>query len=757
MPNFPLPPEQRLVSLIAQLDRRLKRVEHLADDPVAIGGQLARTSIGSPGYVAGSNGWQLNADGTGQLTGTVSVLAGGMRVTLGPTAPASPNVGDLWYDATNGYLLNQWNGTAWTPYAFGTNAINAGAITTALLAAGAVTAAKIAAGTIVAGIIDGTVVRAPTLIGSETLAYVNSTAARGPTLYDFETGLQGWSMLPTAGGVLSQSSAWAFNGTYSALITCNGTANPIAVSPIGTAGIPVMANDGLGIEVYFQSSVALNNCFIGIRWYDSTGTFIREDDSADAVISQVNTTYVYDFGSNAPANGYATIVFGDHENTASGSLIYFDYYQISGNLAFSFAGVPGTDSAGNIIQGGLSVNGLPGIQNAFAVYDAYGDDLQGGIDAAGNVVGMNIAASTDIYLAGESLTNSILPGFPQGIVAYTGIPVATLPWPSSPNTGGFTLYEIDVQCQPGRHYMLVIEEMGITFSGSGIVGTNVNLLATCDGSTPTSGGTTVARYSLLAGSATQGRGGPFVYQWDSLNGAFWRFLITTGNMGSSSQQLTALQSTAMADDPYGALNWRTTIYDMGPTVPQGGLWIGSTTGGGGGTTKQTYTKTYTAVHTRSYQGSNGTNANLLIDTDGKAYQGGDVGNTYNGDAKTWFSMPSSMGTDLSGATINWAKMYLNNNHTWYGSGMTARMGIDSRNTWPSTAGDPSGAVGYFTTSFSQGQAKWVNLPSSWFSRLAAPGTYAPVIWANTSNLSYYGYFAGAGQSGPPQIQVNYTK
>lgn len=50
-------------------------------------------------------------------------LENGTTVTFDTTAPATPAVGDLWYDGNNGYRLNQWNGSAWVPYTFGGGAI----------------------------------------------------------------------------------------------------------------------------------------------------------------------------------------------------------------------------------------------------------------------------------------------------------------------------------------------------------------------------------------------------------------------------------------------------------------------------------------------------------------------------------------------------------------------------------------------------------------------------------------------------------
>lgn len=91
---------------------------------------------------------------------------GGITTTISATAPANPSFGDLWYDAENGYQLNQWSGTQWIPYQWGTQAISARAITAELIAANTITAEEMAAGIVYAGIINGTIVDAATFIGS---------------------------------------------------------------------------------------------------------------------------------------------------------------------------------------------------------------------------------------------------------------------------------------------------------------------------------------------------------------------------------------------------------------------------------------------------------------------------------------------------------------------------------------------------------------------------------------------------------------
>jgi hypothetical protein len=91
---------------------------------------------------------------------------GGITTSMQDGPPQGPQISDLWYDAANGYLLNQWNGSAWVPYQFGTNAIQAGSVTAELIAANTITAAQLAAGIVYATIVDGT-----TITGAQFIAY----------------------------------------------------------------------------------------------------------------------------------------------------------------------------------------------------------------------------------------------------------------------------------------------------------------------------------------------------------------------------------------------------------------------------------------------------------------------------------------------------------------------------------------------------------------------------------------------------------
>lgn len=120
----------------------------------------------------------------GSITpGLLSFSAGGQTVSVGSTAPPSPNAGDLWFDTANSSRLNQWSGSAWTAYQYGTGAIAAGAITTPLIAAGAVTAAQIAAGTITATQLAAHTITATEIATGIVIAnIVNGTTITGSTL-----------------------------------------------------------------------------------------------------------------------------------------------------------------------------------------------------------------------------------------------------------------------------------------------------------------------------------------------------------------------------------------------------------------------------------------------------------------------------------------------------------------------------------------------------------------------------------------------
>jgi hypothetical protein len=442
----------------------------------------------------------------------------------------------------------------------------------------------------------------------------------------------------------------------------------------------------------------------------------------------------------------------------AGTLIYGDYVEVSGNLAFSFSAVNGTDGYGFLYEQGIEINSLPGLTSVLTVQDGFGDDIMSSLDSEGNFSGQ-IGTFSDIFLGGNSLLSTILPALPQGLIARTNIFANTLP--TTATASEFYLYELDVDLIAGRDYLLMIEPIMCALSGAGRV--VLAIYGTADGSQPSNASPVVIQSEVYnTGTANFGstKTPPLYHPFSPSASATYRFLVSLKpfNTGGGAPTLSVVQ---MDNTPTGAvsdqINARFEVYDMGigANVPNTGRVILATAGGTGGGLKN-YTKTYTAQHTYSYQGSDGGNPNLKIGTDGKAYQGGDYGNTYNGKSKTWIVFPTStIASDLSGATINSVSLYLNNNHAWAGSGMTACIGWDNKTSFGSTAGDPSGTgIDISESHFNQGQAKWIGVPNSIGTNYGNGNAKCLVLFRNSNNLAYYGFFSG-GTS--PQLKISYTK
>jgi hypothetical protein len=159
---------------------------------------------------------------------------GGNAVTISVSAPATPNVDDIWIASATG-LISKWNGSSWAPFKFdGSATIQAATITAALIvghtitaaqiAAGTITAAEIAAGIVVAGIVNATDVFANTYVatnaGGEFLAYDGASPAAGHLINSI-AGAAGTDSVTNAfpKGVLTQQLALVSQGSAPAAFT----------------------------------------------------------------------------------------------------------------------------------------------------------------------------------------------------------------------------------------------------------------------------------------------------------------------------------------------------------------------------------------------------------------------------------------------------------------------------------------------------------------------------------------------------------
>lgn len=122
-------------------------------------------------WVSNVNGSTPQIQGSYVAPGTIgpaalSFTAGGTKVTFAATAPASPAVGDIWFDTSNGNAMHRWDGSTW--------------------AAVTIDAAQLlTAGTIAANLLDAVLVLASTIIvGDPAGSNVKIDPADGITATD---------------------------------------------------------------------------------------------------------------------------------------------------------------------------------------------------------------------------------------------------------------------------------------------------------------------------------------------------------------------------------------------------------------------------------------------------------------------------------------------------------------------------------------------------------------------------------------------
>lgn len=475
-------------------------------------------------------------------------------------------------------------------------------------------------------------------------------------------------------------------------------------------------------------------------------------------------------------------------NLIPGGLAFFQSgitgggFIVNSSGSFFYTGVPGpgtlicaitgtsasgTDQYGNpYTPGGICIIAQPAATSLFAVMDVSSPpNLMASIAGDGSFsTAGQLNSDTDVTVGGLSIPNDIIPQLAFGLLARASILASSLPAPVTPVTGEFFLYELGVTFpMAGRECLLIIEPMSVQISAAGKL--RLQIYATSDGSQPTNASPLIVSSDLVAGGVTANfnmRTPTIVHPFSPPINGVWRFLVSISSVGTGGAAPT-LQVLQLGFNPgtdgYSGSNGRFSIYDMGPTVANTGRLIltGGSSGSGGGT--QNFTRTYTCTASHCYAGSDGTFPNTLINNGGNATQGGDRGNTFNGKTKTWYEFNSTqIQNDLAGATITGFKIFLNNNHTWFNSGMSAAIGYDTKPSFGATAVDPSGpGIDAFEPHFNEGQSRWVDATGLGFGTSFQNFATQIVLWKNSNNLQYYGYFAGRNQNGPCQIRISYTK
>lgn len=119
--------------------------------------------------------------------------------------------------------------------------------------------------------------------------------------------------------------------THCLTLTASGAGHPIATSPTGTSGQPVSVGDIVSVAIDVMVPVGLNNLFVGIQWFQSSGAPCAHgaDNSPDTVVA-ANTITTLKVKAFAPATAaFFCVSAGDDATDAVNTIINFDNVRVT--------------------------------------------------------------------------------------------------------------------------------------------------------------------------------------------------------------------------------------------------------------------------------------------------------------------------------------------------------------------------------------------------------------------------------------------
>ncbi|MGY5009845.1 hypothetical protein ACWCY6_17450 [Streptomyces sp. 900105755] len=682
-----------------------------------------------------------------RLAGTTTAPAGTVRAAIRLQA-ASATAGDAWFD--NAALRPLVPGVQIADGAITAPKILAGAITTDKLVALAVTAEKIAslaittdklaalavtadklavnsvtATKIAAGVIDATHIKAGSLTADRLSLGTDGNLIADPS---FEGAV---SAQRVAG-----STAWTVvaggNGTAQALrVNAASPPDMLLVGPI-----PAVPGQKMYLAVdYFASTDWVGDRIsIYAEWRDASGTPL------DAAVITTGTglatlgawTRISGVSAVAAPSGTTQVVVRIKSVTSTAGSVLWDNADAKFVTASGFAGARAELSPIGLQlfdeAGEEAVALLTGRPN-YLTLSADGVPVAT-IDQEGKAGFQAMAIADGLTIGGDDLL-TILDQRPRGIIAY-GVPATTVT--STGTEIGY--FELPATLVAGRMYRIKFHataDFDTANDGEARV-----YLRDGGASTPTIN-STLRQHCILTPSHT-GRYWTaeleHIAPASALGAGLHRFLLSFNNEGSTSGTTFELGLPTTGRTCYFI------VEDIGPEIPKTG---GYNTGGGTATPPVVqYTKTYNATWSGSYAARGSYNSYY----GNSCYQG--YYSSTNGMQASLIGFSSALGTDLSGATIQKAEVYLYFDHWYNNSGGKAVIKAHGFTSRPSTFScDPESK----TISWAKNEGKWVDITSVFDSTKWRGIALDP----NTSGLTYYGRARGYGQTNPPKLRVTYTK
>lgn len=175
-------------------------------------------------------------------------------------------------------------------------------------------------------------------------------------------------------------------------------------------------------------------------------------------------------------------------------------------------------------------------------------------------------------------------------------------------------------------------------------------------------------------------------------------------------------------------------------------------GGGGGTTQ--VTKWYFATWSASWYGFGKRSGTRLYQ--GNHLLGDGTGDQYG---KIGFD-DAQIRSDLSGATIDSIELRMQNEHSWFNSGLIGRFGTHNNASEPGGSSSTSGSFNRVQADYNKGQRKYITLPNAIGEEFRDNTTKGITTGrTNAGNRDDYGYWYGwnATSDQAPVLRITYTK
>lgn len=521
----------------------------------------------------------------------------------------------------------------------------------------------------------------------------------------------------------------------------NNSAKRLRITPaagkyrwVQHATSPILPGDRYWIAVDYKATTDLTGASVKffLGFYDESGIRLGSDGIVVSTPATDGTwqriSKIVTIPANATKGNVRVGADGTGNETTTGS-VYFDNLECRSVLS----------TPGSAARAELSPQGL-------RLYDEAGDEavsLTTGtpnyltltnngtavatIDQDGNTGVGDLSVAGRLSIAGDPI-ETYLAGFARGLVA---VDYQTTSVSAGSTDYGFV--ELSFDADTSRMYRVVLDCYADPSASGGEL-----VLALKDGGSSTPSISSPQIQSAIYSMPTAGyrrihmetirSGGAF-------GAGLHRLLVTFRCQNGPSGQTVRL---------FGGTSYPGVMYieDIGPYVPETGQY---NTGGGTATPpKKTYTTTYSASWSGSYANRGSYNSYY----GNKCLQG--YYSSTNGMQASLIGFSSSLATDLSGATIQKAEVYLYFDHWYYNSGGKAVIKAHKHTSRPSTFSSDSEAQ---TISWGKNVGKWVDITpvfdsTSWRGIALDP---------NNSDRTYYGRAQGVGQTYPPKLRVTYTR